>query len=86
MYLGKMPIFQSTPITQVNLLYIRLCKGNWTTVVIPPPNLNSFDQKKSLPKHWAGYLGDEIIEITGKSSAIFCHKNRFICAFSNLLI
>lgn len=59
-------------------------QGNWTTVAIPP-NLNSFDQKKSLPKHWAGYLGDEIIEITGKSSAIFCHKNRFICAFSNLV-
>ncbi len=59
-------------------------QGNWTTVAIPP-NANSFDQKKPLPKHWAGYMGDEIIQITGKSSAIFCHKNRFICAFSNLV-
>ena len=59
-------------------------QGNWTTVAIPP-HFDSFEQKKSLPKHWAGYMGDQIIQITGKSSAIFCHKNRFICAFSSLI-
>lgn len=58
-------------------------QGNWTTVAIPP-NLNSFDQKTSLPEHWAGYMNEKLVAITGKSSAIFCHKNRFICAFSNL--
>ena len=66
----------------------RICDSPFTarkrTTVAIPPNINSFDQKKSLPEHWAGYMNEKLVEITGKSSAIFCHKNRFICAFSDL--
>jgi uncharacterized UPF0160 family protein len=75
--------FSITPNHSSDFVIYPSLQGNWTTVAIPP-NLNSFDQKRSLPEHWAGYMGDEIIQITGRQTAIFCHKNRFICAFSNL--
>jgi uncharacterized UPF0160 family protein len=32
----------------------------------------------NLPLEWAGKSGDELIQITGVTDAIFCHRERFI--------
>ena len=38
-----------------------------------------FKNRLDFPKHWAGKEGDELVEITGISDAIFCHNGRFMC-------
>jgi uncharacterized UPF0160 family protein len=37
-----------------------------------------FENRKDLPKEWAGKRGEEFAKITGVSDAIFCHNKRFI--------
>ncbi|MCM8709855.1 MYG1 family protein [Clostridium sp. SYSU_GA19001] len=36
------------------------------------------DDKKKLPKAWAGLRDKELAEVTGVSDAVFCHTGRFI--------
>lgn len=38
----------------------------------------SFENRKSMPIHWAGKRGLEFAEITGVPDAIFCHNARFL--------
>ena len=57
-------------------------EGAWQAIAIPPER-NSFAQKKSFPESWAGLKDGELAEVTGKSDAIFCHKNRFIAVFKS---
>ncbi|MBM3192142.1 MAG: MYG1 family protein, partial [Chlamydiae bacterium] len=60
-------------------LFVVMPSGpHWKLRGIPP----SYDQKmkvrKSLPKHWAGLLEQELGKVTKIPGAIFCHKGRFI--------
>ena len=55
---------------------------NWQAVAIPPEE-NSFAQKKSFPKEWAGLRMQELSDVTGVPGGLFCHKNRFIAVFSS---
>ena len=41
-------------------------------------NTDSFDLKKPLPESWAGKGGNELIEVTGVSTAVFAHHKRFL--------
>ncbi|MDH5394077.1 MAG: MYG1 family protein [Gammaproteobacteria bacterium] len=51
--------------------------GQWRiqTVPIEP---GSFEDRKSLPKQWAGLSDDALKEMTGIDDAMFCHNGCFI--------
>ncbi|WP_413702399.1 MYG1 family protein [Psychromonas sp. KJ10-10] len=40
--------------------------------------LGSFEDRKELPKNWAGLEGEALQQITGLDDAIFCHNGLFI--------
>lgn len=69
--------------------------GTWRVQGVPKEP-GSFELKARLPVAWGGLKRDELVEITGCSSAIFAHPNGFImgagsmedavtCAFLALL-
>ena len=43
-----------------------------------PVEPGSFEDKKSLPKQWAGLSDKELKEVTGIDDAMFCHNGLFI--------
>jgi len=51
--------------------------GQWRIQTVPV-ELNSFEDRKSLPKPWAGLEGKELKEVTGIEDAMFCHNGLFI--------
>ncbi|WP_293269166.1 MYG1 family protein [Neptunomonas sp.] len=51
--------------------------GQWRIQAVPV-ELGSFEDKKSLPKPWAGLSGDALKEVTGIDDAMFCHNGLFI--------
>ncbi len=52
-------------------------QDDWCVHAIPV-SLNSFTNRKDLPKKWGGLSGKELQEVTGVKDAIFCHKNLFL--------
>lgn len=51
--------------------------GQWRIQAVPVV-LGSFDDRKSLPKAWAGLSGQELQGVTGLDDAMFCHNGLFI--------
>jgi uncharacterized UPF0160 family protein len=51
--------------------------GQWRIQTVPV-ELGSFDDRKSLPKQWAGLSDKELKEVTGIDDAMFCHNGLFI--------
>jgi len=51
--------------------------GEWRIQTVPV-ELGSFEDRKSLPKAWAGLSGKELKEITDIEDAMFCHNGLFI--------
>ena len=51
--------------------------GQWRIQTVPA-ELGSFEDRKSLPKPWAGLSGEELKEVTGIDDAMFCHNGLFI--------
>ena len=51
--------------------------GQWRIQTVPV-ELGSFEDRKSLPKPWAGLEGKELKEVTGIDDAMFCHNGLFI--------
>jgi uncharacterized UPF0160 family protein len=51
--------------------------GEWRIQTVPV-ELGSFEDRKSLPKPWAGLSGKELKEVTGIDDAMFCHNGLFI--------
>jgi uncharacterized UPF0160 family protein len=49
----------------------------WSLQTVPIPG-QQFSSKKLLPASWAGKRGKELVEITGISDAVFCHRARFL--------
>lgn len=46
-------------------------------------DLRTFENRKDLPKEWAGKRDEELAEVTGVSDAIFCHNKRFLAVASS---
>jgi uncharacterized UPF0160 family protein len=65
--------------TALYLVYPSESGEQWNVRAVPPAP-GSMDQRKPLPEEWAGQSGEELAQITGVSTAIFCHKNRFLVA------
>lgn len=53
----------------------------WKLVCIPPEP-GSFANKRDLPAAWAGLTDADLEAASGVEGALFCHKNRFIAAFT----
>lgn len=51
--------------------------GQWRIQAVPV-ELGSFEDRKSLPKAWAGLSGQELKDVTGLDDAMFCHNGLFI--------
>ena len=51
--------------------------GEWRIQTVPV-ELGSFEDRKSLPKQWAGLSGKELKEVTDIDDAMFCHNGLFI--------
>ncbi|MDP2636486.1 MULTISPECIES: MYG1 family protein [unclassified Pseudoalteromonas] len=51
--------------------------GKWIIQTVPVEP-GSFEDRKSLPKEWAGLSGEELQTVTGIEDANFCHNGLFI--------
>jgi len=51
--------------------------GHWRIQTVPVEP-GSFEDRKSLPKQWAGLSDKELKEVTGIDDAMFCHNGLFI--------
>ena len=51
--------------------------GQWRIQTVPV-EIGSFENRKSLPKQWAGLSDNALKEITGIDDAMFCHSGCFI--------
>jgi len=51
--------------------------GQWRIQAVPI-ELGSFEDRKSLPKQWAGLSNKALQEVTGIGDAMFCHNGLFI--------
>lgn len=51
--------------------------GQWRIQTVPV-ELGSFEDRKPLPKAWAGLADNELQAITGIEDAMFCHNGLFI--------
>ena len=51
--------------------------GEWRIQTVPV-ELGSFENRKSLPKQWAGLSDNALKEVTGIDDAMFCHNGLFI--------
>jgi uncharacterized UPF0160 family protein len=51
--------------------------GQWRIQTVPVEP-GSFEDRKSLPKQWAGLSDKELQEVTGIDDAMFCHNGLFI--------
>jgi len=51
--------------------------GKWIIHTVPT-ELGSFDDRKPLPKQWAGLSNNALQEAIGVDDALFCHNNLFI--------
>ncbi len=51
--------------------------GQWRIQTVPV-ELGSFEDRKPLPKQWAGLSDKELKEVTGIDDAMFCHNGLFI--------
>ncbi len=51
--------------------------GQWRIQTVPAER-GSFENRKSLPKAWAGLSGVELQEVTRIDDAMFCHNGLFI--------
>jgi len=51
--------------------------GEWRIQTVPA-ELGSFEDRKPLPKAWAGLSDKELQDVTGIDDAMFCHNGLFI--------
>jgi len=51
--------------------------GQWRIQTVPV-ELGSFEDRKSLPKQWAGLSDKALKDVTGIDDAMFCHNGLFI--------
>jgi uncharacterized UPF0160 family protein len=45
-----------------------------------PVEAEGFLSRKTLPESWRGLSGSELVEASGVSGAVFCHKNGFLAS------
>ena len=72
-------------ITYPEPLYVvgpRKSENGWGVAAVRK-KMYGFENRKDLPKEWAGKKDKELAEITGVSDARFCHNARFLAVASS---
>lgn len=72
--------WKETLVNESNLKYILYpdaVEDKWLICAVPV-SLNSFENRRNLPKSWAGLTDDKLQKASGVSDALFCHNNLFI--------
>ena len=59
------------------VVYYDLVEDTWSVNCIPK-SINSFENRKNLPKEWAGLSREQLVKVTGVKDATFCHNKRFV--------
>ena len=74
--------WKETVITESNILYVVIpdALGKAWIVYAVPVSLNSFTNRKNLPKEWAGLTNEALQKVTGVADATFCHNKLFVAA------
>ncbi len=71
---GKVMVSKPEPLF---IVYPGLNGSGWNIKSVRT-NLISFDVRKMFPLEWAGKTGSELVEVSGVSDAVFCHRGRFL--------
>lgn len=63
----------------MNLLFavFPATNGDWNIQAIPPTKEDMMGQRKPFPDPWRGLKDEELVEVSGVKTAIFCHKAGF---------
>lgn len=64
--------------SKINFVVFPSNRGGFNVYTVPK-EIGSFENRKSLPKEWAGLRDKELAEVTGVKTAKFCHNECFIC-------
>jgi len=83
--LDKYCAWEEVVINESELQYVILpaLAGGWRVHCVPV-EINSYQNRKSLPQTWAGQEGTALANITGVADAVFCHSGRFIAGAETL--
>ena len=63
---------------KINFVVFPSNRGGFSVHTVPR-ELGSFENRKSLPKEWAGLRDEKLQEISNIKTAKFCHNACFIC-------
>ncbi len=77
--------WRETLVKESNLKFIVFpdsIEKHWCVLAVPVA-LGSFENRKDLPKSWAGLAGEELQRVTGVSDAKFCHNKLFVAIASS---
>lgn len=55
-------------------------RQDWACKAVPDEQGGRIGQRKPLPKEWRGLSSEELREVTGVETAIFCHPTGFMCS------
>ena len=72
--------WRETVIEESNLKYVVFYdkfEDHWCILAVPV-SINSFENRKNLPKEWAGLAEEDLQKVTGVKDAKFCHNKLFI--------
>lgn len=56
----------------------------WTVQAVPTGFMR-YDQRKPLPRSWAGKEKEELVDVSNVLDAVFCHKNRHLATAKSLV-
>lgn len=59
------------------VVYPKASDGFWGIKAVRNDS-KSFENRKNLPKSWAGLRDEELVKVTGVEDAVFCHKGLFM--------
>jgi len=54
--------------------------GHWNIQAIPSSQQDKWSQRKPFPESWRGLAGDDLAEVTGVKTALFCHPGGFFAS------
>ena len=63
---------------KINFVVFPSNRGGFCVHTVPK-ELGSFENRKSLPKEWAGLRDEKLQEVSKIKTAKFCHNACFIC-------
>jgi uncharacterized UPF0160 family protein len=73
----NMPWREAVVTTAPDALFVMYPKSDGWGLQAVPAKLGAFDNRRDLPRAWAGLSGDELAEVTGVQDAVFAHAAGF---------